>query len=63
MQARATGAVAQLGNLGSTLGPPVFAYAIAGLGPVGLVLPLGVFALLGLSLATWGIRQHQRPIP
>ena len=63
VQAQATGAVAQLGNLGSTLGPPVFAYAIAGLGPVGLVQPLGVFALLGLSLATWGIRQHQRPIP
>ena len=62
VQARATGAVAQLGNLGSTLGPPVFAYALEGLGPVGLVLPLGIFALAGLSLATWGIRQHQRAI-
>ncbi|MEO5796766.1 MAG: MFS transporter [Rhodoferax sp.] len=62
VQARATGAVAQLGNLGSTLGPPVFAYALEGLGPVGLVLPLGIFALAGLSLATWGIRQHHRAI-
>ena len=60
VQARATGAVAQMGNLGSTLGPPVFASAIAGLGGLGLVLPLLVFALLGWGLATWGIRRHQR---
>ncbi|WP_295959691.1 MFS transporter [Rhodoferax sp.] len=63
VQARATGAVAQMGNLGSTIGPPVFAYAIASMGPLGLVLPLLVWALVGLSLATWGIRQHQRQTP
>jgi AAHS family 3-hydroxyphenylpropionic acid transporter len=63
VQARATGAVAQMGNLGSTLGPPVFAYAIASIGPLGLVLPLLVFALAGLSLATWGLRQHHRQAP
>ena len=60
VQARATGAVAQMGNLGSTLGSPVFAYAIVGLGSLGLVLPVLVFALLGLSLATWGLGHHQR---
>jgi AAHS family 3-hydroxyphenylpropionic acid transporter len=60
VQARATGAVAQMGNLGSTLGPPVFAYAIVAIGAFGLVLPVLVFALLGLSLATWGLRRHQR---
>nr|WP_315188647.1 MFS transporter [uncultured Albidiferax sp.] len=63
VQARATGAVAQMGNLGSTLGPPVFAYAIASMGPLGLVLPLLVFALAGLSLAAWGLRQHHRQAP
>ena len=62
VQARATGAVAQMGDLGSTLGPPVFATAIAGLGGLGLVLPLLVFALLGWSLATWGIGRHQRAV-
>ncbi|WP_394791958.1 MFS transporter [Rhodoferax sp.] len=61
VQARATGAVAQMGNLGSTLGPPVFAYAIVALGGLGLVLPVLVFALLGLSLATWGLGRHARP--
>jgi AAHS family 3-hydroxyphenylpropionic acid transporter len=58
-QARATGAVAQLGNLGSTLGSPVFAYAIANWGGAGLVLPVLVFGLLGGSLALVGTRRHQ----
>lgn len=62
VQARATGAVAQMGNLGSTLGPPVFAYAIANLGGAGLVLPALVFALLGLCLATVGVHRYQRSI-
>lgn len=62
VQARATGAVAQMGNLGSTLGPPVFAYAIANLGGAGLVLPVLVFALLGLCLATVGVHRYQRSI-
>lgn len=58
-QARATGAVAQLGNLGSTLGPPVFALATMALGSWGLVLPLLCFALLGCTLASVGTRRHQ----
>ena len=36
-QAKANGAVAQLGNLGSTLGPPMFALALGSFGVYGLV--------------------------
>ena len=51
-----------MGNLGSTLGPPVFATAIAGLGGLGLVLPVLVFALLGWSLASWGLGRHHQAV-
>jgi MFS family permease len=47
VQARANGAVAQMGNLGSTLGPPLFALTISAFGGLGLVLPVVGFALLG----------------
>jgi len=57
MQARANGALAQLGNLGSTLGPPVFAGLIAAWGTAGLALPVVVFALLGAATAMSGIRR------
>jgi len=50
VQARATGAVAQMGNLGSTLGPPTFALMISTFGGPGLVLPVLCFALLGGAL-------------
>lgn len=53
-QARANGAVAQLGNLGSTTGPPLFALLVSLLGGWGAALPVVFFALLGLSMATWG---------
>jgi hypothetical protein len=52
VQARATGAVAQLGNLGSTLGPPLFALAISAWGGPGMVLPVLCAALLGGALVT-----------
>jgi AAHS family 3-hydroxyphenylpropionic acid transporter len=54
-QAQATGAVAQLGNLGATLGPPVFAALIARWGAPGLALPVAVCGLLGLAVAGWGV--------
>ncbi len=60
MQARANGAVAQMGNLGSTLGPPMFAALMAHLGLPGLVLPVVCFALLGVGLASWGLRFRAR---
>jgi len=50
VQARAAGAVAQMGNLGSTLGPPLFALTISVFGGPGLVLPVLCFALLGCGL-------------
>jgi nitrate/nitrite transporter NarK len=50
VQARATGAVAQMGNLGSTLGPPLFALTISVFGGLGLVLPVLCFSLLGCGL-------------
>jgi MFS family permease len=55
-QARATGAVAQLGNLGSTLGPPLVATCVTQMGTRTMVLPAVVFAVLGCSLAAWGMR-------
>jgi AAHS family 3-hydroxyphenylpropionic acid transporter len=56
LQARANGAVAQTGNLGSTLGPPLFGAATAALALPGLALSVVVFALLGIGVATLGTR-------
>ena len=36
--------------------------AIAGLGGLGLVLPVLVFALLGWSLASWGLGRHHQAV-
>jgi MFS family permease len=58
VQVRANGALAQMGNLGSTLGPPLFAALVAALGPLGLVLPVMLFAGLGVVLAMRGARWH-----
>ncbi len=60
LQAQANGAVAQLGNLGSTLGPPLFALAIAQWGGAGLAACAVCASLLGLGLASWGARMHHR---
>jgi MFS family permease len=57
-QARAMGAVAQMGNLGSSSGPPLLAALMVPLGMSGLVLPVLVFALLGAGLATWAALHH-----
>ncbi len=59
-QARANGAVAQMGNLGSTIGPPLFAALIVPLGLPGLVLPVVLFALVGVGLATVGARYLEK---
>jgi MFS family permease len=58
VQVRANGALAQMGNLGATLGPPLFAALVAALGPLGLVLPVMLFAGLGVVLAMRGARWH-----
>ena len=59
-QARANGALAQMGNLGATLGPPGFALAISGLGGVGLAVCVLLCASFGLSLSLWGAAQYRR---
>jgi len=59
-QARSNGAIAQMGNLGSTLGPPLFAYLIAAAGTPGLAVPVILFALMGASLAAWGVGRLAR---
>jgi len=59
-QARSNGAIAQMGNLGSTLGPPLFAYLIATAGTAGLAVAVILFALAGTGLAAWGIHRLSR---
>ena len=58
VQSRANGAVAQMGNLGSTVGPPVFAALLAAWGMAGLALMVLGLAVLGIGVASWGA--HQR---
>ncbi len=57
-QARANGAVAQMGNLGATLGPPTFAFLLSRQPAWGLALPVILLSVLGLFLLRWG-RRHQ----
>lgn len=58
-RARAAGAVAQLGNLGTTTGTPVLAAVLAGAGPAALT---GLAILLcgaGIALHLWQARRRQ----
>ena len=59
-QARANGAVAQLGSLGATLGPPCFALALETMGKTGLVACVGLGGCLGLALGLWGAVQYRQ---
>ncbi len=49
-RARAAGAIAQLGNLGTTTGTPMLALILAGLGVSGLAIFLIGFSVLGIVL-------------
>lgn len=49
-RAKAAGAIAQLGNLGTTTGTPVIAAILVGAGPWGLALCAIVACLLGMAL-------------
>lgn len=53
-QARANGAVAQMGNLGATLGPPLFAWSTAMHSAWGLAIPVLLLASTGAVLTQWG---------
>ena len=57
LQARAYGAIAQLGNVGSTLGPPLFAASMAAIGPHGLLVPALVLCVAGAAIALWAERR------
>ncbi len=52
-RARAAGAIAQLGNLGTTTGTPVLAMMLAALGPAAIVVFAVPFCVLGIVLHTW----------
>jgi MFS transporter, AAHS family, 3-hydroxyphenylpropionic acid transporter len=56
IQARAYGAIAQLGNVGSTLGPPLFAGSMAAIGPHGLLVPALALCACGAAIALWAER-------
>ncbi|GHC43271.1 MFS transporter [Neogemmobacter tilapiae] len=49
-RARAAGAIAQLGNLGTTSGTPLLVWLIAQAGGTGLALFLGLFCALGIAI-------------
>lgn len=49
-RARAAGAIAQLGNLGTTSGTPLLIWLIAQQGATGLVLFLALFSVLGITV-------------
>ena len=57
LQARAYGAIAQLGNVGSTLGPPLFAASMARMGPHGLLAPTLALCAAGAAIALWAERR------
>ena len=59
-QVRANGALAQLANVGSTIGPPLFAGAISHFGAQGLAFPLVCFAVLGACVVVCAVRYLHR---
>ena len=61
-QVRANGALAQLANVGSTMGPPLFAGAVSGFGVQGLAFPLMCFALLGVGVVVCAVRYLHRDV-
>ena len=48
-----------MGNLGSTLRPPLLAALMALLGMLRLALPVVLLALPGIGLATWKTHLHK----
>ena len=52
-RARAAGAIAQLGNLGTTTGTPILAAMLAALGPLAIVVFAAPFCVAGIVLHLW----------
>lgn len=59
-RARAAGAVAQLGNLGTTTGTPVLAALLASTGAAGLALAAVLLCLAGIGVHTWQSARRRR---
>ncbi|MFN3823813.1 MAG: MFS transporter [Pseudorhodobacter sp.] len=57
-RARAAGAIAQLGNLGTTTGTPLLAALIASQGATGLALFVALPSLVGIALHEWLARRR-----
>ena len=57
-RARAAGAIAQLGNLGTTTGTPLLALILAQAGAAGLALFLIGFSALGIAIHAWQARRR-----
>lgn len=57
-RARAAGAIAQLGNLGTTTGTPMLALILAQSGVSGLTVFLIAFSALGILLHAWAARRR-----
>lgn len=58
-RARAAGAIAQLGNLGTTTGTPLLAALLAAAGPGGLALVSGLVCLAGVAVVALQARRRQ----
>jgi MFS family permease len=59
-RARAAGAIAQMGNLGTTTGTPVLAAILVGLGPWGMMIAAGFVCTLGIGLHALQARRRAR---
>ena len=59
-RAKGAGAIAQLGNLGTTTGTPMLVFAMEKAGQAGLALFLIGFSALGIALHQWQARRRQR---
>ena len=57
-RARAAGAIAQLGNLGTTSGTPMLAALLPLFGPIGIVVFAVPFCALGIALHQWQARRR-----
>ncbi|MES2914588.1 MAG: MFS transporter [Pseudomonadota bacterium] len=59
-RARAAGAVAQLGNLGTTTGTPVLAALLASAGPAGLAVAAVILCGIGIAIHSFQHARRQR---
>ncbi len=62
-RARAAGAIAQLGNLGTTTGTPLLVWTLEKAGVTGLALFLIGFSALGMAIHAWQARRRSSAEP